>query len=378
MQKIYSFIIGGIFLLFVGMVQAETAAQQTTPQSTIKEVDVSGYIDTSYNYLLRNNHFTSGSFNRAFDLETNGFTLQQASIIFAKQPLQGFGFLFNPLIGRDANTMADYGMNPYIGIQNIGFDIPQAFFQYAKNSILVMVGKFNALPGVETTDPRYDTNFSRSFNDFSAQPGTVAGVRGTYDINEQLELIAGVNNGWDNFRDTGRRKTIELGINYKPNPIFSINASVYSGEQRATDMVSTGPTGTRNLINLAATLNVTEKLSFVANYDYAIQTKAALPNGNLAKALWKGLVGYINYKFNDKWQTSLRGEVFNDSNGFRTGVAQNLRGITLTLGYSPIKNLILRAETRHDFSNVSSFVNANRVGSSNNQQSYALEVLFMF
>lgn len=119
-------------------------------------------------------------------------------------------------------------------------------------------------------------------------------------------------------------------------------------------------------------------ISLIANYDYAWQTKAALPDGSLSRAVWQGIAGYMNYKFTDKWQTSLRGEVFEDSNGYRTGVRQNWREATLTLGYMPIKNLTIHAEVRRDFSNVNSFTNSSGITTSNNNQSFALEVFYKF
>jgi hypothetical protein len=103
-----------------------------------------------------------------------------------------------------------------------------------------------------------------------------------------------------------------------------------------------------------------------------------LPSGIISKAIWQGIAGYANYKFNSKWRVSVRGEGFNDQDGYRTGVAQKWEEVTFTVAYSPIKNLELRAETRHDFSNVNSFVDSNGVTVSNDQQSYALEGVYAF
>lgn len=377
-----------------GLVEADTvvpskpAQVNITPQPkpTFKDltgIDLTGYLDTSYNYLVRSNHFTSGKKDREFDLEPNGFTLQQASITLAKQPREGFGGLLDVVVGRDAFTMASYGMNPNVlGIQNIGFDIPQLFLQYAKNSVTIIGGKFNTLTGEEGYDPTTNTNFSRSIIDLYAQPGTVTGFRVDYSPNNKITWDVGINNGWDNIRDTGRRKTIQLGVFYQVNSRFAFATQIYSGQERALDTglkdVSNGPLGTRNLIDLVATFNATEKLSFAANADYLTQSKALLPDNDLARATALGIAGYINYIFNSKFRTSFRGEVFNDRNGFFTGVRQYWRELTLTLGYTPIKDLEFRLETRHDFSDVNSFLNKNGVTTSNNQQSFALEMLYQF
>lgn len=364
MRKFYKIII--FFILLPKLALADI----TSSASNFK---VNGYLDSSYNYLYQSNKFTSGTYDRVFDINQNGVTLQQAGITLAYQPPYGFGGLITPVIGRDTYIFAPYGWNPDYGSQWVGFAIPQGYLQYAVDSFTIKAGSFIELAGAENIFSYNDTNFSRSILWGYAEPFTVMGLRVYYIPDNKLTLIGGINNGWDSIRDTNRNKTIELGASYSFNPLLSLAAYVYSGQQRITERTSSGPTGQRSLIDLIANLNVTDKLSLVANYDGALQTKAALPNGNIAEAVWQGIGGYINYKFNEKWLTSLRGEIFSDRNGYRTGVPQCWKEITLTLEYVPLKNLELRAETRRDFSNVTSFATANGNGMNNNQQSFALE-----
>jgi hypothetical protein len=352
--------------------------KKAAPQKWWDNFKISGYADGSYNKLVRSNKFTGGSFNRVFDITPNGFTLQQAGITAAYQPNEGFGGIITPVIGRDTYIFSPYGWNPYYGSQWIGFSIPQAYLQYAVGSFTIMAGQFIELAGNENIFSFNDTNFSRSILWGYAEPFTVTGFRVSYVPNDKLTLMGGLNNSWDSIRDTNRDKTIELGAAYTFNPILSLAAYIYSGQQRIADRTSSGPTGWRTLVDLIATINATEKLSFIANYDGATQTRAALPSGDTAKAVWQGIAGYANYKFNDKWRVSLRGEIFEDSDGYRTGVRQNWREATLTAGYAPFKFLEVRAEIRRDFSNVNSFVNSNGVSISNNQQSYALEGILKF
>lgn len=340
-------------------------------------IKFSGYIDGSYNYLQNSNQFISGTNDRVFDLNENGVTLQQLAFTLAAQPKDGFGFLINPLVGRDAFTTTSFGYNPDTGIYNIGQDLLQAYLQYATGPFTLIAGKFNTLANAEVTDPTLDTNFSRSLL-FGNEPYTHTGLRGTYVVNDNVKLIAGVNNGWDNIRDTSRQKTIELGTVLTFNPMFSIAAQGYSGQQRAQDLTATGPIGQRTLIDIVATLNATKKLSFVTDYGYAVQTVAALPNDTFGRAAWQGIVGYINYKFNDCWRISMRGEDFDDPQGYRTGVPQNIKEATFTLGYSPFKNFELRAETRRDISNTDSYQNKNGTSVKNYQQSVALEAFYKF
>lgn len=237
-----------------------------------ENIHFSGYLDGSYNYLVNSNRFISGVFNRLYDLEENGLTLQQAAFTVEKLPENGFGGLLNIIAGRDANTLASFGWNPYFGSQTAAMDLTQIYLQYAVDKFIFTVGKFVSLAGEEGPDPVSDTNFSRSILFGYLEPSTVMGLRGTYQLNEELKFIAGLNNGWDNIRDTSRRKTYELGVDYKPNTKFTLASIFYSGGQRAQDRTATGPESIRNLLDVIATFNVTEKATVIFDYDYADQT----------------------------------------------------------------------------------------------------------
>jgi hypothetical protein len=358
---------------------AEQPASAITPQNNFFGINYSGYVDGSYNYLVRSNHFISGNNDRVYDLNQNGLTLQQAALTLAHQPATGLGALANVILGRDANELAPLGIQAQsvFHSENLGFTPIQAYLQYAVGKFTLMVGQFLTLVGEEQINPTQDTNFSRSVL-FYATPDTHLGIRGVYEASDKLTITAGVNDGWDNITDWSRHKTIEFGAAITLNPIVSFSLQGYTGQERATKGITYGPEGQRSLIDFVGTINATTKLSIAANYDYGWQTKALLPDSNYARAGWQGIAGYLNYKLNDIWQGSFRGEVFNDKNGFVTGVRQNWRELTLSIGYTPIKNLEIRAETRHDFSDSASFVNGNGVTTNNNNQSFALEGYLQF
>lgn len=366
-----------------GTAPATTVAEQPESAGVIKKnfwgLDYSGYIDGSYNYLVRSNHFTSDHPDRVYDLNENGLTLQQAAITVSRLPDQGLGGLANVVLGRDANSLAPIGINPQsmMDSENLGFTPVQAYLRYVRGAFTLMAGNFVTLAGEEYYDPGLDTTYSRSILYYST-PNTHLGVRGIYAANEKLTITAGVNNGWDNITDFSRHKTLELGMSYAFNPKLSFSLQGYSGQERAMLLATSGSLGQRSLVDFVATLKASSKWSFATEYDYIWQSQALLPDGNLARAEWQGIAGYVDYKFNDIWQTALRAEYFDDQNGYITGVRQNWREITLSLGYTPIKNFVVRLETRHDFSDVSSFVNSNGVTTNNNNQSFALEGYYQF
>ncbi len=69
---------------------------------------------------------------------------------------------------------------------------------------------------------------------------------------------------------------------------------------------------------------------------------------------------YAKYDFSDLFSASARAEYFNDKDGVRTGTAQKLKEITLTPEFRVAKNLIIRPEYRHDWSDKESFDSGNK------------------
>lgn len=343
-------------------------------------LSMTGLIDGSYNYLQNSNLFTSDIYNRVYDLNENGFTLQQAAGTASYLPDEGLGFLFNAMVGRDAITSNAYGMGVGTQRPDFGVDLTQGYLNLNHRSISVNVGKFTTLNGAESIAPNTNTNFSRSILFGYAGPFTTLGIRSTYKMSEQLKLIAGIDDGWDSIRDFSKGQTLELSGSYVFNKFFTLALTGYYGKQRATDRVNTGAIGNRTLIDVVGTFTINPKCSLIINYDYAWQTQATLADSTLGKAIWDGVAGYVNYQWTERVRSSVRGEIFNDAQGYRTGVAQRWDELTFTLGYKPLtnKNLELRFETRHDFSNVNAFLKKNNNFTSDYQQSYAVEALYQF
>lgn len=348
---------------------------QTAPEGTGGGLEFSGYVDASYNRLSQSNAFTSGTANRVFDVREKGVALQQAAATLALQPKQGVGGLINVTAGRDADIINAYGLG--LGKRN-KVDLTQAFAQYATGPLTVIGGKFVTMAGAEVIKSPANPNFSRSILFGYAIPFTHTGVRATYAVDDALSVMAGVNNGWDAFKDTNGAKTLELGMAYAPSKAYSLGAQAYTGKERVGGLVNTGPEGTRSLIDLVGSFNVTDKLNFVVNYDYGIQKNAPLGRGGTGTAKWSGLAGYANYQLTDQWRLSGRAEYFDDKDGYRTGVVQKWKEATVTVGYLPTKALELRAEVRADLSNVASFVDRSRRGSSKSQRSFGLQAIYSF
>jgi hypothetical protein len=345
-------------------------------------ITVTGYVDMGYTSIDNTGLFTSGVGARVFDAPSpssshnfSSFNLQQAALTVALQPKEGFGALVNVTAGQDADVIASNGAG--LGTQR-NYDLTQAYVSYIGGPLTVIGGKYVTLAGAEVIASPSNNNYSRSILFGYAIPFTHTGLRATYAVNDALSLFVGVNNGWDQVSDLNRDKTVELGFTATPIKILSLAGSIYSGKELTSAPFSGGVNGTRNLYDFVATINATDQLSFVVNYDYATQENATLlPSLLTGKAKWDGVAAYANYQFSDQWRVSLRGEYFNDKDGFRTGIAQTWKEGTLTLAYIPTKHIELRAELRGDKSDKPAFLTTSGTGD-DKQTSGGLEAIFKF
>ena len=378
-----------IFALGARGAHAEDAAKPPAPTApaltdvlTASGVDVHGYVDAAYSYLSGAGIFTSGTANRVFDTEPNSFNLHQAALTIDYQPKEGFGALVNLTAGRDARIIASAGE------ATSNFDVTQAFAQYAHGPLTVIGGKYVTLAGAEVINSTLDTNYSRSILFGYAIPFTHTGVRLTYAASDQLSLIVGVNNGWDQLQDQNKQKTGELGVSFTPNKLFALTVQGYSGVEQLSGgtFVGAGRHGVRDLIDAVATYNATSQLTFILNVDWGNQENfTSLVNGASIKAKWDGAAAYANYQANDQWRLSVRAEYFDDKDGYRTGVIQKWKEGTLTLAYLPTKFIELRGEVRYDKSDSGAFVKNSTflsgvpgVGVSDNQTSIGVEAVYKF
>ena len=350
-----------------------------TPVFSIGGFDLTGHVDIGYTYLRDSGKFVSGLNSRVFDFDRNKTNLHSIDLQLAKTPENGFGGLVDVTIGKDADTIAAYGtidknLGPANGVGKRG-DVTQAFLYYGAGPLTLIAGKFVTLAGAEVIKSPANTNYSRSILFGYAIPFTHTGVRATYKVSDTLTLVGGVVQGWDAFEATNSGKTVELQAGFTPNKAFSLLVTGYSGKELLSNYPKSVERGTRNLLDTVATYSATDQLTFILNYDYGTQDGSS---AGLGKAKWQGIAGYANYQFNDQWRLSLRGEYFDDKDGYRTGIVQKWKEATATVAYLPTKNIELRAEVRADRSDQFAFLKSDRVTPTKVERSVGLEVLYKF
>ncbi len=364
-----------------GAAPAAPAAPAGTPLSKLLDgsgITVSSYIDLAYGHANKNIECT-GCSDRVFDSQNDSLTLHQVGLQVAKQPKEGFGGLVNITAGSDVPVFASYP-NTNTSSQ---FDVTQAFGQYATGAWTVIAGKFTTLQGSEVIWAPTNPNYSRSIL-FGAIPFTHTGVRTTYAATDTVNLIVGVNNGWDQVSSASRSKTIEVGATLNPVKPLNITISDYAGN--ASSLTGGGnlagePTGARNSLNLVGTYAISDAASVGLEYLNVSQSNFAslAPGGGTIKAKYDGWALYGSYLVTPAWRAALRAETFNDRDGFHFGTPNTkYNEFTATLTWLTSDNFELRGEVRSDKAGNAVFSDPKPPATSKDLLTYAVEALFKF
>ena len=257
--------------------------------------------------------------------------------------------------GTDADVIASNGQS------RSGSNLTQAYLQATRGAATLIVGKFSTLAGAEVIEAPGNSNYSRSFLFGYAIPFTHTGARLTYAVNSKVSVVVGGNNGWDDWKFAGKKKTLEGALLLTPSPGYALTLDTYNGNDFAiagNSALSFAPVYTnRMLYDGVLTVHPTGALTLIANYDNG--TQLADGTGAFATSHWNGIAGYANYAFTPVYGISLRKETFHDIDGFRTGIPQRLQSNTATFNYSPGTNYIFRLEYRLDTSDGNNFAYRN-------------------
>jgi hypothetical protein len=351
-------------------------------------ISMTGYVDAAYTHANRNIEGTNFS-PRVFDSLNNSFNLHQVGLQIAKQPKSGFGALVNVTAGHDAKIM--HSAPETAGTTASSFDITQGYLQYAGGPLTVIGGKFTTLHGTEVLWSPSNANYSRSLL-FGSVPFTHTGVRATFAAAETINLIAGVNNGWDQMTDNNRSKTLELGVTAAPIKPLSLAASYYGGKELGTVTGADGNNvqGRKESFNFVASYAIADPLSVGFEY-LTVKQKDAVSDGagGTKDAKYNGYALYVGYTFMPKWKISLRAESLDDKDGFRFPVAVTAaaaNGVTITgskhkeftatLGYAAADNFELRGEVRQDKANEAVYTDGSNFSKS--LLTYAIQGIYKF
>ena len=326
------------------------------------------YLQGGYTFNFRNPD-SGRNEQRIFDQKANSFLIDLAQIQFAKDaPVGGLGYKLKVSFGETAKFIHSAGL----GDPNEVVDLTEAYVNYVAplgSGVKLQFGKFVTYHGAEVIEARDDFNYSRSFLFNYAIPFTHTGFLAAYTFSKALTANIYVVNGWDVTNDNNKGKTFGTSFLVTPIEPLSMNFNFMYGPEQ-----SDNSSHYRFLFDWVGTFKATKKLTFVLNTDFANEAKDPLNGGRNSK--WYGVAGYVKYDFTDFFSASIRAEYFGDRNGVRTGIPQNLTEITITPEFRIVKNLLLRPEYRHDWSNKDGFDSHHNTFVKKNQDTIALGIMY--
>lgn len=336
----------GRILTAFSLVFFATALFSTSAHAQVTEgINFSGYVETSYTFNFDQPDDRTNAL-RIFDTRSNDFSLNVVKLTIEKPVEDIVGFRADVVYGKDAEVLTPFGT------AQDEFDLEQAYIELVApvgNGLSVKVGHFVTIIGAEVIESPDNYNFSRSFLFGLAIPFTHTGVLAGYDFSDRVGVSFGVVNGWDSLEDDNDAKSFLGGLNFAWDRASLSVAGIVGNEP---SNVPAGDERTRVLIDVVASASPVENVELNFNLDWGTEEGAGLAGGD---GEWNGVAGIVSYAFNEEHSIAVRGELFNDKDGARTGIAQDLWEITVTGSHWFSESLLSRIEYRHDDSDALAF-----------------------
>jgi hypothetical protein len=318
-----------------------------------------GFFDGYYGYNF-NRPASRKNLYHNFDFNHNQFSLNYVELAIERKPAP-LGFRADIGFGDTARAVhanEPAGTDVYQYLQ-------QAYFSAAHRRVQVDFGKFVTPFGAEVIETKDNWNYTRSLLFALAIPYYHFGVRTTLTAGDKFTVAGFVVNGWNNVVDNNAGKTVGIQTIVKPIGRLTLIQNYMVGNELADGNAA------RYLVDGIATLDVSSRLSFMANYDYGMDRQSQ------ARVRWQGAALYARITPVSGFRISPRVEWFQDANGFMTGTTQTLKEATLTADIVFNENLFLRGEYRRDWSDESVFEFANS-GTRTHQNTVTVGVVYTY
>jgi hypothetical protein len=317
---------------------------------------------------------------RAYDVLSNNFSLNQASVIFEHAPNleedRRWGGRVDLQFGQATETLQGNPNNePRPEIYRNIFQAYGTYIVPVGKGLTVDFGKWSSSIGIEGNYTKDQMNYSRSYY-FDFLPFYHMGVRANYPVNDRFTLTYWVVNGTNQAEATNGFKDELFGFTAKPTKSVTLVVNYYLGQEHP-DRVEVNPTspipvqpglsfepivpapnGRLHIFDSYVTWLATPKLTFALEGDYVIQREWRFqsPGESDSPAHVDGGAGYVQYQFSPRFAVAARAEYLSDRGGMFSGLNQALKETTGTFDYKLGDGFLMRYEWRRDFSNQPSFL----------------------
>ena len=243
--------------------------------------------------------------------------------------------------------------------------LPQFYAEARYNDLSVIAGHFYTIIGYEGVAATSNFFYSHAYTMQYGEPFTHTGVLASWQATDQVEVKAGLHNGWDTFTRINNpirnRYGFLGGFTWTScDERTSLAAMVTMGDEPSNKF--TGESD-RYMYSVVLTRQIG------CNWEYVLQHDNGWQHHGLDAATsseWYGINQYLYYTINDCWKAGARVEWFRDDDATRVaaldvfnpasvgGFSGDFYEVTLGLNWTPTPNVTIRPEVRYDF-----FENAN-------------------
>lgn len=317
---------------------------------------------------------------RSYDVLSNEFSLNQASVIFEHAPNlaagRRWGGRLDLQFGQATDTLQGNPVNePRPQIYRNLFQAYGTYVLPIGKGVILDFGKWGSALGIEGNYTKDQWNYSRALW-FAFLPFYHMGLRATIPVNNRFSINYWLVNGTNQVEATNGFKDELFGFTAAPAKSVTWTMNYYLGQEHPDRAVSDNcgvvpvqpglcftairpaPDGRTHIFDSYVTWKATSKLTMALEGDYFIQRvwKDAAPARSSAPAHVEGGAAYLAYHLTPRLALATRAEYLSDRGGLFSGITQSLKDDTVTFDYKLSDGLLMRYEWRRDFSNQPSFL----------------------
>jgi len=336
-------------------------------------------LDTYYAYNF-NNPVGRVNLLRAYDVLSNEFSLNQASVVIEHAPdISGgrrWGGRLDLQFGQATDTLQGNPTNePRPDIYRNVFQAYGSYVAPLGKGLNIDFGKWGSSLGIEGNYTKDQINYSRSYW-FMFLPFYHMGVRTSFPVSDRFSVNYWIVNGTNQVEATNGFKDELFGFTAKPAKNVSWTMNYYFGQEhpdRAPALscgpvpvqpglcftaISPAPNGRTHIFDSYMSWQPIPKLTFALEGDYVIQRdwRIAAPGESSAPFHTDGGAAYLQYQLTSKIALATRAEYMSDRGGLYSGITQALKENTVTFDYKVANGFLMRYEWRRDYSNQPTFL----------------------
>jgi hypothetical protein len=291
-------------------------------------------------------------FHRGYDA-ANGFNVAFAGLDLAYSG-DTVGATIQLRYGQGADRLLiGTGFGPGTVESNLKgyFGLKQAFVSWMPTEGLQLdLGQFDTIYGAEVSESYLNVTYSRSPLYYLMQPFYHTGLRLTYSASDTITVKGLVVNGINNGIDNNFSPMVGAQVVVAPADTFQLYLGYLTGSSNVTGLLQPNVALPRSdgdwlhFFDIVANAQLGD-LRLIANADFWLT-----PNGD-DYDFSGGVSVSALYDISEKFDISGRVDyLFNANDFFGAGYDTLVVG-TLTLGYSPVENLLIRLEHRIEWAN---------------------------